>query len=238
VKLVNWFRKKTAPIRKYIAIGSRFSFTFAPKPWFIYEVNPYNIALSIDFPTALRADSSLMNLGFSYGNWDKHSIKLDEDSRYQSLVAHFRDGLEWNKTSYFGELRKGLHRKAKWERFDSIQDILCSYDDLYETARQNPDLVFCVEDPILLLIDRNGNLLLRDGHHRVVIAQILGIEKIFAKVVGRHGKWLETRRKILQGNFSAEDFMDFSNHPDIKINAPKRQLKSLVIAKSYLLGKS
>ncbi len=207
-------RKYLGLIRKYIVVGILFSFKAAPKPWSVYVLSPSEVNLSIDCPAALSEFTGLKRLGFSYGDWDIHATKLEEDFRYKALVAHFRDNVDWYETDYVDAIK--LYPKRKWRRFNTIQDILSSYDQLYTCAKAKPDSVFNKKNPIIVFVDRNGNLAVRDGNHRLVIAKILDVERIYVKILARHGQWLETRLKFIQNSLPKEEIERLANHPDIR----------------------
>ena len=202
-------------LRQYIIMGAFFSFRYTPRPWQIYTIDPALIKQTIDFPEVLEADKILGRVGFSYGSWDKASIPLKEDFRYKSLVAHFKHNIDWNKTEYFAKLIRGEVKKSKWNIFGEPEEILYSYDLLYNHAKLNPQLVYNKKNPILVYIDRDGNMAVRDGNHRIIIAQLLGIKKVYIKILGRHGKWIEKRHELLNNEDSSLGLSHFRKNPDI-----------------------
>ncbi len=67
-------------------------------------------------------------------------------------------------------------------------------------------------------IDRNGELLINSGYHRLAIAKILQLEKIPIQIIVTHKKWQEIRKKFVQSKNikDTQDVLSAENHPDLK----------------------
>ena len=111
----------------------------------------------------------------------KPGKQLGECWHVRSMHQHFVKGREWRKTDY-KEKYKILYEKLQvykggFEVFQSKK--LERYDVIYEDIKLNGyKQASFIEDNIEVALSASGEILLIDGRHRLIIAQLLGLRKI------------------------------------------------------------
>lgn len=160
------------------------------------------------------------------GDWD--SGKTIEPIRgywiVKGLKERFNEGKSWSETEYVGNARAILKEKQKLYGCETVEEFIqhrCSYvDNLYRSIKKYG---FSVDEhsqryklhkkdqhlPPLVLIDRDGSIVVRHGIHRFAIAEVLGI-KLPVYVRGRHAEWQRIREYLLDNgkNKSHPDLLD------------------------------
>jgi len=161
-----------------------------------------------------------------WDNFDRRSlIPFEKYIPYRSFVEHFRDGVPWQETDYFKNAtsdperdRLGTTSSPRWEKFEQ-------WDDVYESMKEegykikedrSMSLFNSPGDEILIDIGRDGQLILDDGRHRLMIAKILGINQIPVRVLVRHEQWQNRKEAFLSSKKSSDYSQELSNHPDLK----------------------
>ena len=155
------------------------------------------------------------------GDWDLDVEIIDAQKRlkYKGIVAHFKDGVPWEKTALFrDDFANKMKRGDLIRGCRSIQELLNYYNDkidgLYYSLKEDGFLLPSKEHPEIdfmqVCIGRKGELIYTDsGTHRLFIAMHLNINPIPAKVWWRHEKWQKIRD-------SGDLAKRFSNHPDLE----------------------
>ncbi|WP_089383180.1 ParB N-terminal domain-containing protein [Halorubrum vacuolatum] len=162
------------------------------------------------------------------GDWDSHRVKLTETEVYKGLVERFHEGKSWTETAYYRHGRDRIESDGEFFGYTTSEEFLqkrCEYvDELYLDMKQNgyqsdqrdpvtdPRRPWSTRDPtgVSVLIGRDGELLLHDGHHRVVIARILNIDSIPVHVLIRHKEWQRHRAAV-----AMDGTADGEPHPDL-----------------------
>lgn len=126
----------------------------------------------------------------SGGDWDRDLSLLKRSDFYQAAEDVFFNDKAWNDTSFFS----GRLQKAKIcceEDRDRYKLMRCNYINYLFNAMRSFGYV---QDPnsdlVGILIGRNGEVILNNGRHRVVIAQLLGIDAIPCTIDVRHSEWM------------------------------------------------
>lgn len=173
------------------------------------------------------------------GDWDLNKEPLENHHTYEGLYERFVLGREWKNTNYIQFIHeekfdKGIHFYG-YENIDQYIQQRCSYvDNLYESIKRNGySLDYQSNDfpdsdlrnsghthslPTLVCIDRHGELLVHDGLHRLVMSQLLNLDKIPVMVLIRHKKWQELREDSFHADFERELpelIKSNMSHPDI-----------------------
>ena len=65
-------------------------------------------------------------------------------------------------------------------------------------------------------IGRDGDIILDDGRHRLIIAKILGISRVPVRVYVRHPNWMDIRSEIESNSKPSESNADILSHPDLQ----------------------
>jgi len=175
------------------------------------------------------------------GDWDRLGTCFLDTALYQSLKAHFIDGVAWEDTEKYQEaLRQIDVGESAWNRSFNVEEVneRCEHlDDLFETIRDegfksqseihgkpNREVVLSRKwdhfmTDVVVHISRNGQFLFCDGRHRFTIARILGLDSIPVRVVVRHEQWQEIREEI-GGAESVSELSDQArqhlDHPDVQ----------------------
>lgn len=165
------------------------------------------------------------------GNWDKQRTRLEQTITYRGLYDRFVAGSSWEETAYYEHAKNTIETEGEYLGYKCVEEFLesrCTYvDDLYESLRENgyqsigdakpvdPRRPWSSRDPteISVVIGRNGEMLLHDGHHRLILAQILDFDEIPVHVLVRHEKWQQQREALASG--IGTEPVD-TCHPDIK----------------------
>lgn len=156
--------------------------------------------------------------------------RVDQTLLYEALVSHFVDGVPWEETEFF-ELVASFAEAGEpvWHECRSLDDVRgrCDkLDKLYANMRENGYLTqdeFRRVGPsaddsfgfrgerlaeVLVDISRDGEFLLLDGRHRLVLSRILGFDEIPVCVVVRHEDWMSRRETLCRRE-------DPPAHPDL-----------------------
>ncbi|MFA6028808.1 MAG: class I SAM-dependent methyltransferase [Elusimicrobiota bacterium] len=146
------------------------------------------------------------------GDWDR---ALWDFAQYHGIgpayEAHFRQGIPWEKTEYFAYLLKKItagyiHVGAKSP--DELRRRFSRQDEIYDDIRRNgyrlqreipnPDGGPLHEgDEVAVHVGRDGDLLLADGVHRLMMTRLLGLRSIPVRVSIRHAHWVRFVEEIL-----------------------------------------
>jgi len=212
---------------KYDAVAS---------PWKTIIVNPKHIQYwSSKFP--ISSNNGLGNI--NRGNWDSEDNLGTINSYFivKGIKQRFEEGKDWIETDYVKNMQSEHFSKGEsiWgcQNTEEFLQYRCRYvDNLYHDIKENgyssetgsktgenkkydgrPKYKQKLEP--LVLIGRDGEIILRDGYHRFAIAEILDLE-IPVQVLGRHEQWQSIREQI-QGPepFSEYGYKTMEVHPDL-----------------------
>ena len=171
------------------------------------------------------------------GNWDstEYCDKITKSSNVMVFKEVFEENKKWEETENWSHLAKKRKKDKKHinSGFKSLEDYLKShfaqYEELYtkikkqgyqeghnginRSAGHETDIRDRLE--VLVTINRNGEIYLFDGHHRLGIARVLGLE-IPVQVLCRHKQWQKVRDNIYKNGFSGRYDQDLQNHPDLQ----------------------
>lgn len=169
------------------------------------------------------------------GEWDRITTRFSEHPIYWGLRDRFENGTSWRDTAYFRWCR--LRLRGRGEAFgctteEQLLEDRCAYvDRLHDEIETNgyqtqeeADLTFSRRrhqdsTEISANVGRNGELLLYDGHHRLAIAKILGVERIPIELVVRHSEWQKLRNSVSASvDNAASDAVEpeREDHPDLR----------------------
>jgi hypothetical protein len=175
------------------------------------------------------------------GEWDlpRHRRDLEDNWVVVGLRQRFEEGRDWKDTVYYERARQQfIEGNSKWnyEDIDQFIEVRCAYvDDLYRLIRDEgyrPNVEAYHDVPRqdvrseeydqrfepLVVIGRDGDVLLADGRHRVAIARILGLESVPVNVLGRHRKWQQVRDAFARARTRSDvdsKLRSYFGHPDV-----------------------
>lgn len=170
----------------------------------------------------------------------KKLYKFDNYTFYRSAQQRFLEGEVWENTEFYDWLVETRENRSTGPKtIDEINDTLASFEELYMAIKQNGYFtqrilrnldcgpgnkryyVIPEQHEITINIGRSGELIFDEGRHRIVIAKILKIDKLPARVLVRHEQWQEKREIChAEGVMGLGDDQLFG-HPDLPDNGAK-----------------
>jgi len=164
------------------------------------------------------------------GDWDRQLTPITDDIVYHAFHQRFVENASWEESGYIDFLtttvsehggvtraeamercrkldqlyahikENGYKTQAELERRDGLIDGLTSHQLRPPTYRE-----VCVD------VTRDGEFVWHGGMHRLVIAQLLAVERIPVRVNIRHEQWQAIREQVVRcGEREA-----FRSHPDV-----------------------
>jgi len=165
------------------------------------------------------------------GKWDQKRTPIENTATYIGLHERFVEDNPWEETKYYLNAKEKIKKEGEYFGYTDSQEFLetrCQFvEELYDSLETNgyqyeddhvpydPNRPWSRKDPtgISVLIARDGEILLHDGHHRLTLSRILKIEKVPVHVLVRHKKWQLYKEKIRTKNSKNLN----PEHPDIMI---------------------
>ena len=214
-RLQRW--RRASPARRITS--ALFGAVAAPDA--VIWIAPHDVAVKTSHDLSLYANDILP------GDWDRESAAIEDLVKHRSIVRRYRDGVRWADTELFayyarvldnGEAVKGLRDLAAvGELFETW------YDDVFASLRKDGFRVLVARDGWLHIphvhIGRGGEILYGGaGNHRLMMARVLGIERIPCYVHARHLEWQRIRERVAAlGPDRWRDEADprLADHPDL-----------------------
>lgn len=163
------------------------------------------------------------------GDWDLDRRNIEESAKFHSMMQHFRDGLDWEKTDIFKRYATRLECGEVIRRCRTIAELKVAYrkdmNELYGSLVRNGFLIHQARkkkrsDLPHVYIARDGEIIFgSEGNHRLAIARLLNIEKIPCRVMGRHADWQARRDGLSRMNLDARRralIPNLVDHPDLQ----------------------
>jgi hypothetical protein len=191
-----WVRAVTYEVQRRVA-----PHRYPPwNPHRVYWVDPIHVTHITD--DKLPFDVRLTRLG---GDWDLSAIPISETRVARALHQRFIDGRGWEETDLHPDSDtevdrpRGKYIAMRREKFEAqaqaLDDLWLSMDrDGYLTHRQ---LRRPFTKVMTICVGRGGRLIRnQNGHHRLVIAQLLGMDSVPARIVVVHEELPTTWRGL------------------------------------------
>ncbi len=142
------------------------------------------------------------------GDWDLHKTKFRYSPAYIAFEERFVKGKAWEETIYyrrfFGKIRRrGIGRgKCKTVREFRDKCLIGKWEKLYEEIARNGyrsqrEMGGSDAKEIEVCISRYGEILFRDGKHRLSIARILGVQEVPVVVNVWHKEYIDRVKQSL-----------------------------------------
>lgn len=216
--------------------GRKFS---APiDPFELIYINPETTSVIINsdgraYFSYSNAISEVVN-----GEWDHCVNAIEKTSYYQAFKKRFIEGGNWEDTRFYsrvcGDINSG---ETKWgcstipdfhERLKALDELYLSiknkgYHSQYKLRVEHNDKTALRDihnywppelHEVTVNIGRDGSFILHDGRHRLIIAQLLGINDIPVRVKTRHEEWQTKRDRTKTSNVVPSGISP--NHPDLQ----------------------
>lgn len=159
------------------------------------------------------------------GSWHEDTYPLEDRPIYRALKARFTDDVPWPDIEFIQEVLAG---QQHWHSCRSEQDVIeraKRIDALYQTILRDGYKAAAefrsrlrdwrkVVDDITVNIGPNGEFIRNSsGMHRLVIAQVLRLERTPVRVLIRHRMWQAVRDDVLRTNVVP---IAYAEHPDLQ----------------------
>lgn len=166
------------------------------------------------------------------GSWDKELQLFKNGITYRGLTERYNEKKNWKETVYVSERISNNYLPSGYNNIDEYINNRCMYiDELYRSMKEK-GYIDKEYKPIdhgnlnlgrkkvlkprhklepLICIGRNGELIVRDGEHRISIAKILQLNEVPVYVLARHKKWQQTRDQVA----SIPNTKCDRHHPDL-----------------------
>lgn len=123
------------------------------------------------------------------GPWDRISMDIRHHYLYQSIRARLYEGLDWTETQIYEHPSYRDDPELARRRCEKIEAIIRSIerngyrsqDELPADETADPERIgsIPVPDEIIVGMDRDGQFIhLKNGRHRLAVAQLLGVERL------------------------------------------------------------
>jgi len=156
-------------------------------------------------------------------------LSLENYALYNSIREHLTEDVPWEDTDWFRYVKnnpgnlKGEYTNIElaYKQFEKVDRLFSDMQNSGYTKQSDlgESLIYPEYDEITVHIGRDGDLFKAPGgRHRLILAQILGFEKIPVYVHIRHKKWQKIRLAIRNMNHQSElntDARQYLSHPDI-----------------------
>ena len=164
------------------------------------------------------------------GDWDLWTTNIGDARKHRSVIEHFQHGVPWEETVIFRTTyADALSRGEAVLGSTSLDQLASRYretiDPLFHTMKQDGfQLQFnrsgiCITDLPHVHIGGVGQILFgRNGNHRLAMARVLGLPRIYCRVRARHQSWAQIREH-LRDHRPGQDWSvvdpRFQGHPDL-----------------------
>lgn len=162
------------------------------------------------------------------GTWDTERTEFEDLHVYTAMEEHFKEGVPWTETAYFQMMVERIengYEQRSCATPEAYAERCSSFDELYDAMEQHG----CVPkrfilgsftfDEICVNVGRSGGLFFNtDGHHRLSIAKVLGLDSVPVLVVARHEQWQAKRERLAsaRGDGTLRDIDPvLLDHPDM-----------------------
>lgn len=186
-------------------------FAKLPDPFELVYVNPNDVQ---KYGEVKWRNKYRFSTGVEPGTWDEDLESFHNHPLYEAMRQRFIQGVEWKETEFVrNKYNLVTDKKTVWNGCKSPKDIKnrCqSIDQLFHAIKDNGyktqrELYYANNDPmpksgylgppevheVEIDVARDGELIYENGRHRLIIAQLLDIDRIPVRIVVRHAKFAE-----------------------------------------------
>jgi hypothetical protein len=139
------------------------------------------------------------------GSWDFQKKRFIDSLAYVAFKERFIERKEWEDTVYYHKFINGLKRKGEAKRDcktwpEYKERHLKRWERLYDDIKRygyksQSELSGTQEKEIEVCVSRKGEILFRDGRHRLAIAKLLEVEEIPVVVNIWHRDYIDGLKK-------------------------------------------
>lgn len=189
------------------------------------------------------------------GDWDTRQLPFEHHPLYKAFVARFSHGASWESTQFYKDTLSAIERgQAPWmcSTKEAFLERLTRIEALYHEIRtqgyksqsqlpksdifaRDPGSPFKKHDEVVICIGRHGDLLFRDGKHRLAIAKILNLPVIPVAVGLRHQQWHRFRQEVLEyARSNGGKVYHPLTHPDLRTVPAQHDDRRFELMTQYL----
>ncbi len=174
----------------------------------------------MDWPQNVEVDTRTAR----YGDWDLKKIQNNELPAARALQQRYKQDLPWEETSYswdrLEQSETGRRIKQIYPKKELWRARLHNLDRLHNEMKMGKyvtNRTATAGDEVCVRIGRNGEILAESNPEKLILAKLLGISYISARVTTRHPKWLKFRRQLLAyaRDMGGELYQPVT-HPDLR----------------------
>jgi hypothetical protein len=182
----------------------------------IYWINPQKIIYGLESNELMVSKYKYKGKKpYRYGGFTSNIIKFEDKLIYRSFYDHFIEGKQWKETGFYKRVINMIKDgKCIWccssvseynrrcEKLDKLYYTIKKngievQQRLRETALLKENMIKEIANEIIVYIGPEGELIHRNGQHRLTISKILNIDKVPIQILYRDKKWIEFRKEIL-----------------------------------------
>ena len=182
----------------------------------IYWINPQKIIYGLARGALTVPEyKEQEKIFFKLGELEYYKVKFEDKIIYQSFYKHFIKGEQWEETDLYKKITNRIKSgKSLWccSSVDDYNKRCNMLDKLYDDIKQNgiktqkalkkssllkENMIKEIENEIVIYIGSEGELIHRNGQHRLSIAKLLNLDKVPVQILYRHKNWLKIRKEIL-----------------------------------------
>ncbi len=153
----------------------------APKVKQIYS-KKYHFDFQFIYRNGFKSRVAGMILG---GNWDLATEHFDGYNDFTAFKERFIEGKKWEDTYYYRSFKKRNNNKMmECNDFQEYKErYLFKWDQIFSEIKNSgyksqSEMGGYLDDEVQVCVSRDGQLLFRDGKHRVFIAKMLQLDEI------------------------------------------------------------
>lgn len=211
--------------------ANRRAYVATADPWGLIRVDPGDVE-------RFNVVSLRWGLGrVRGGDWDRpeNCRRIDETAFHEACHQHFEDGRPWTETAYADWAADRFEQQDRVKGYESAAAFLEGYgaelDAICEDMRTNgyrPNRGRIYETPAdaerihdlepIVLVGRDGEIIWTEGFHRLILADLAGVDSMPVYVLRRHADWQAIRDATAEGpdGEPSSPLDGHSSHPDLQ----------------------
>lgn len=171
------------------------------------------------------------------GDWDRpeHCRRVEDIAFHEACHQHFEQGRPWAETAYADWAADRFEQQDRVKGYESAAAFLEGYgaelDAIYEDMRTNgyrPNRGRLHETPAdaerihdlepIVLVGRDGEIIWTEGFHRLILADLAGVDSMPVYVLRRHADWQAIRDATAEGpdGEPSSPLDGHGSHPDLQ----------------------
>lgn len=183
----------------------------------IYWINPQKIIYGLERNSLIVPGTKYKEKKlFELRKLDRYIIRFEDKLVYRAFYQHFITEKEWKETELYNKMtnriKEGVFYKWNCSTVRDYEERCINLDELYNDIKQNgiktqkelkknsllkENMIKEIENEMIVYIGSEGELIQRNGQHRLSIAKLLNLDKVPVQILYRNKNWLKFRKEIL-----------------------------------------